>query len=120
MPDKKRYARIKAQKKADAAWQARKLATHEQDIVMAVFYLRQRVQKLSKVMERDLHLMTGHNAVFVMHSAEEMAGILATKKMIDAMIIANEARSAGFERMVLKRVEHLEAVVAAEKDGNAK
>lgn len=120
MPDKKRYARIKAQKKADAAWQARKLATHEQDIVMAVFYLRERIQKLSKAMERDLRLMTGEYPVFVMHSAEEMADIVATKKMIDAMIIANEARSAGFEQMVLKRVAHLEALVAKEKAENPK
>lgn len=56
-------------------------------MVMAVFYLRERIRKVQTAMNRDLRLMTGEYGIFMLHSVKELERILSTKKMIDAMII---------------------------------
>lgn len=114
MPDKKRYAQIKAEKKADAVWVKQNLERHETDMVSMVFHLRERLRKLQDVVNTDLRKMTGDHAVFVLWSAEEMTAIASQQRMVGAMFAAHYQHDPGFEKRVLKRVATWEKLAAQE------
>lgn len=123
MPNKKRYAKIKAEKKATAKWVKKNLERHETDMVSMVFHLRDRMRELQKVVNNDLRKMTGDYAVFVTWAAEEMTAVASQQRMVAAMFAAHSQHDSGFEKRVLKRVARWEALVAkeaAERAGNAK
>ena len=114
MPNKKRYAQIKAEKKADATWVKENMQRHETDMVSLVFRLRERMRNLQDVVNTDLRKMTGNNAVFVLWSADEMTAIATVQRMVSAMFAAHCQHDLGFEKRVLKRVAAWEELAARE------
>lgn len=118
MPNKKRYAQIKAEKKADATWVKENMRRHETDMVSLVFHLREQMRKLQDVVNTDLRKMTGNNAVFVSWSADEMTAIASKQRMVGAMLAAHCQHDLSFEKRVLKRVAAWEELAAKEAASN--
>lgn len=114
MPDKKRYAKIKAEKKVTAKWLKKNLERHETNMVSAVFHLRDQMRELQKKVNNDLQKMTGDYAVFAPWSADELTAVASQQRVIAAMFAAHSKHDSEFEKRVLKRVAGWEALLAKE------
>lgn len=109
MPDKKRYQKIKKQKKAGERWRKQNLRRHEVDLISGIFHLRQDMKKHTEKVERHLRSINVTNPAFVTWALEaEMTELCNRMRFFSAMFAAHYQHDPTLESRVLKGVARWE------------
>lgn len=93
----------------------RMIGQREDNMVSMIYHFRDRMQKIQKVINDDLLIMTGKYPVFVSCAAEELEKLVRLQREIQVALSVHEAQEPGYTKRVLQRVMRWEDLLESEK-----
>jgi hypothetical protein len=93
----------------------RMIGQREDNMVSMIYHFRDRMQKIQKVINHDLLIMTGKYPVFVSCAAEGLEKLVRLQREIQVALSVHEAQEPGYTKRVLQRVMRWEDLLESEK-----